>query len=175
MKLIVVYHGPPVNTAKIVYVARDAGISKGAGLDPTQISADLFVRYGNNAAAGAFNVPAGIYNGTSGWLANKPTVAKFVNRDAPTGGDTDAKVVVVKPGKHTISSRVGGVGIFKKETEVEIEAEAGGEYYVACNIKQSFTRARLEMIEVTKGTGKKQMEKMTLDNCQEKIDEKQGK
>ena len=94
-----VYHGPPVNTAKIVYVARDAGISKGAGLDPTQISADLFVRYGNNAAAGAFNVPAGIYNGTSGWLANKPTVAKFVNRAAPTAGNTDAKVVVVKPGK----------------------------------------------------------------------------
>jgi hypothetical protein len=83
--------------------------------------------------------------------------------------------VVVKPGKHTISSRIGGVGLFKKETEVQIEAEAGGEYYVACNIKQSFTRARLEMIEVTKGTGKKQMEKMTLDKCQEKIDEKESK
>ncbi|HEY0680307.1 MAG TPA: DUF2846 domain-containing protein [Chitinophagaceae bacterium] len=83
--------------------------------------------------------------------------------------------VVVKPGKHVVSSRVGGVGLFKKETEVEIEAEAGGEYYVACNIKQSITRSRLEMVEVTKGTGKKQMEKMTLDNCQEKIDEKQSK
>lgn len=82
--------------------------------------------------------------------------------------------VVVKPGTRRVSSRVGGVGLFKKETEVIIEAEAGGEYYVACNIKQSFTRARLEMMEVTKGTGKKQMEKMTLDNCQEKIDEKQG-
>ncbi len=82
--------------------------------------------------------------------------------------------VVVKPGKHVVSSRIGGVGLFKKETEVEIEAEAGGEYYVACNIKQSLTRSRLEMIEVTKGTGKKQMEKMTLDNCQEKIDEKQS-
>lgn len=82
--------------------------------------------------------------------------------------------VVVKPGKHNISSKVGGVGMFKKETEVEIEAEAGGEYYVACNIKQSFTRARLEMIEVTKGTGKKQMEKMTVDNCQGDIDSKEG-
>ena len=80
--------------------------------------------------------------------------------------------VTVKPGKHTISSRVGGVGVFKKETELEVETEAGGEYYVACNIKQSFTRVRLEMIEVTKGTGKKQMEKMTLDNCQEDIDKK---
>ena len=78
--------------------------------------------------------------------------------------------VVVKPGKHLISSKVGGVGMFKKETELEIETEAGGEYFVACNIKQSITRARLEMIEVTKGTGKKQMEKMTIDNCQEEID-----
>lgn len=81
--------------------------------------------------------------------------------------------VVVKPGKHVISSKVGGVGMFKKETEVEVETEAGGEYYIACNIKSSITRARLEMIEVTKGTGKKQMEKMTLDNCQADIEEKQ--
>ncbi len=57
--------------------------------------------------------------------------------------------------------------MFKKETEVEIDAEAGGSYYVACNIEQSITRARLEMIEVTKSTGAKQMEKMTMDNCQE--------
>ena len=78
--------------------------------------------------------------------------------------------VVVKPGKHTISSKQGGVAILKKETEVEIEAEPGGEYFVACNVKTSFTRARLEMIEVTKGTGKKQLEKMSLDNCQEEID-----
>jgi hypothetical protein len=81
--------------------------------------------------------------------------------------------VVVKPGKHNISSKVGGVGLFKKETEVEVETEAGGEYYIACNIKQSITRARLELIEVTKGTGKKQMEKMTLDNCQADIEDKQ--
>jgi len=80
--------------------------------------------------------------------------------------------VAVAPGKHTISAKIGGVGVFKKETELEVEAEAGGEYYVACNIKQSITRARLEMIEVTKGTGKKQMEKMTLDNCQGDIDKK---
>ena len=78
--------------------------------------------------------------------------------------------VVVRPGKHTISSKQGGIAIMKKETEVEIETEAGGEYYVACNWKTSFTRARLEMIEVTKGTGKKQIEKMSLDHCQEDID-----
>lgn len=77
----------------------------------------------------------------------------------------------VKPGKHVYSARVGGVGILKKETEIELETEAGGTYYIACNVKTSFTRARLELIEVTKSTATKQMAKMSLDNCQEKIDE----
>jgi hypothetical protein len=53
---------------------------------------------------------------------------------------------------------------------VEIEVEPGGSYYVACNVKQSITRARLEMIEVTKGSANKQMEKMSLDKCQENQD-----
>ncbi len=74
----------------------------------------------------------------------------------------------VTPGKHTVSAKIGGVGLMKKETEVEIEVEGGSSYYVACNIKQSITRARLEMIEVTKGTAAKQMEKMELDGCQDK-------
>ena len=80
------------------------------------------------------------------------------------------KLTVAK-GKHSITSQVGGVGLFKKETEIEIEAEGGGNYYVACNIKQSITRARLEMLEVTKSTAEKQMKNMALDNCQEAIDE----
>jgi exosome complex RNA-binding protein Rrp4 len=75
--------------------------------------------------------------------------------------------VYVTPGKHKVSAKIGGVDLFKKETDVEIEVEAGGTYYVACNIKQSITRARLEMIEVAKSTGQKQMEKMTIDKCQE--------
>jgi hypothetical protein len=79
--------------------------------------------------------------------------------------------VTVSQGKHVINSKVGGVGLFKKETEVELDAEAGKSYYVACNVKQSITRARLELIEVTKSTADKQMKKMTLDNCQESIDE----
>jgi hypothetical protein len=78
--------------------------------------------------------------------------------------------LTVAPGKHSITAKIGGAALFKKETEVEIEAEAGGSYYIACNIKQSITRARLEMLEVTKGTANKQMEGMVLDNCQEKLD-----
>ncbi len=78
----------------------------------------------------------------------------------------------VKPGKHVYNAKVGGIGILKKETGIEIEAEAGKSYYIACNVKSSITRARLELTEVTKSSADKQMAKMTLDNCQEGIDEK---
>jgi|GEM_PF-707225 len=81
--------------------------------------------------------------------------------------------LAVTPGKHSITARIGGAQLFKKETEVEIEAEAGGSYYIACNVKQSITRARLELLEVTKGTAGKQMEGMALDNCQEKLDKQE--
>jgi len=76
--------------------------------------------------------------------------------------------VPVKPGKHQVTAKLSGVSVMKKETEVEIDAEPGGSYYVACNVKQSITRARLEMIEVTKSTGTKQMENMSMDNCETK-------
>jgi hypothetical protein len=78
--------------------------------------------------------------------------------------------LAVAPGKHKITAKIGGVGIFKKETEVEIDAEAGQSYYIACNVKQSITRSRLEMLEVTKGSANKQMEKMSLDACNENQD-----
>ena len=79
-------------------------------------------------------------------------------------------LLAVTPGKHKISAKIGGASILKKETEIEIDAEAGRSYYIACNVKQSITRARLELLEVTKSTANKQMEKMSLDNCQENLD-----
>ena len=83
--------------------------------------------------------------------------------------------LTVSKGKHIISSKVGGVGVLKKETELEIEVEGGKSYYVACNVKQSFTRSRLELMEVTKSTAEKQMKDMSVDNCQETIEEKASK
>ena len=80
--------------------------------------------------------------------------------------------VEVAPGKHRVSSKIGGIEVLKKETEIEIEAEAGKSYFVACNVKQSLTRARLEMTEVTKSSADKQMEKMSLDKCQEEAETK---
>jgi hypothetical protein len=78
--------------------------------------------------------------------------------------------VTLPPGKHVITSKIGGVELFKKETVIEVETEGGKSYYVACTVKQSFTRARMEFMEVTKSTADKQMEGMSLDNCQESID-----
>src|SRR5688572_7268808 len=34
----------------------------------------------------------------------------------------------VKPGKHVYTAKIGGVGLMKKETEIEINAEAGQSY-----------------------------------------------
>jgi hypothetical protein len=79
--------------------------------------------------------------------------------------------ITVPVGKHSISAKVGGVQMFKKETVIDIDAEAGGTYYIACNVKSSITRARLEMLEVTKSTAEKQLKDMKVDNCQEEIEE----
>lgn len=83
--------------------------------------------------------------------------------------------VTVPAGKRVITSKIGGVEVFKKETLIEIEAEAGKSYYVACTVKQSIMRARMEFMEVTKSTADKQMEGMSLDNCQENIDKENDK
>jgi hypothetical protein len=93
-KLIVVDKTVLASSAKLVFVAKDGGIDKGPGVDVETIDVEFTARYGNDLASGGFVLPAGSVNG---WLANKTTVAKFVNRDAP-GGATQAKVAVIKPG-----------------------------------------------------------------------------
>jgi len=77
-----------------------------------------------------------------------------------------------KPGKLSITAQRGGVELFKRETELELETEAGKKYYVKGDIKSSITRTRLEMSEVTESTAKRDMKDMTVDNCQEALDKK---
>jgi len=105
---------------------------------------------------------------TGQWVGSTANWSMFVDEKkiCKLSNNKFIKVTVDK-GKHSISSKQGGVSIMKKEMEIEIEAEPGKSYYIACNVKTSFTRARLEMLEVTKSTADKQMEKLTLDNCQE--------
>jgi hypothetical protein len=86
--------------SKTVYVAKVPEADKHSN-DVNDISVQLSIQYvgtlGN--AAASFEVPSGeSVNKSPGWLVNKDTVAKFVNKDAP-GGPTGAKVVVIKPAK----------------------------------------------------------------------------
>ncbi|HEY5408237.1 MAG TPA: DUF2846 domain-containing protein [Ginsengibacter sp.] len=79
--------------------------------------------------------------------------------------------VAVKPGKHVISAHRGGVGIGKKETEVEVDAENGKSNYISCSMKSSITRVRLEMEEVVEKTGIKDISDMKVDNCQANVED----
>ncbi|MBX9783830.1 MAG: DUF2846 domain-containing protein [Chitinophagaceae bacterium] len=76
----------------------------------------------------------------------------------------------IAPGKHEIEAKVGGVGIMKKQTSLEFETTAGKDNFIACTIKTSITRQRMEMIEVVESAGKKAMKDMKPDNCQENIE-----
>jgi cysteine-rich repeat protein len=95
-KLIVIDKLAAASKAKAVYVAKDPAVTKGAGLDPADISVTFDVTY--DGETGHFAIPAGVSNGTEGWVANKEKVAKYVNKSAP-GGSTTAKVAVIKPAK----------------------------------------------------------------------------
>ncbi len=79
--------------------------------------------------------------------------------------------IAVKPGKHIISAHRGGVGIGKKETEVEVDTENGKSNYISCSMKSSITRVRLEMEEVIEKTGIKDISDMKVDNCQANIED----
>jgi hypothetical protein len=110
---------------------------------------------------------------TGSWSGAANNWAMFVDGEKVCKLSNNRFIKVEVPaGKHRVSSKIGGIEVLKKETELEIDAEAGKSYFVACNVKQSLTRARLEMTEVTKSSADKQMEKMTLDKCQEESESK---
>src|SRR5262245_46544743 len=88
LKLIVVDKTVLSSKAKAVFVAKDPTVTKGTGTDPAQIEATLNVAY--DSASGAFVMAQG-----GNWLVNSTSVAKYVNKTAPTGGTV--KVSVIKP------------------------------------------------------------------------------
>jgi cysteine-rich repeat protein len=99
-KLIVIDKLASAQKAKTVFVSKDPLVDKGPGTDVNGIGAifDFFYGGDSGATAGEFVLAPGASNGTDGWVANKETVAKYVNKMAP-GGATGAKVGVIKPGK----------------------------------------------------------------------------
>ena len=120
-KKLIVLDKLAVGTAKVMYVSKDrtSGISKGTGTDVTDVTATFELAYGNGSVAGAFAIPSGASDGTAGWVVNKDTVAKYVNKQAPDG-PTEAKLAVVKSG--TLLKVVGkGLG------DEPIDLLAGGD------------------------------------------------
>jgi hypothetical protein len=89
-KLIVVDKTSAASKAKVVFVAKDPAIAKGAGENAGDIEASFAMTY--DSTSGAFDMPLG-----GNWLVNKSTVAKYVNKEAPLGGSV--KVSVIKPAK----------------------------------------------------------------------------
>jgi hypothetical protein len=89
-KLIIVDKTASTGAAKAVYVVKDPNVTKGTATDVATISSQLDIYYG--ASHGTWVNPSG-----ANWLVNKDTVAKYVNKLAPTGGST--KVSVIKPAK----------------------------------------------------------------------------
>jgi pathogenesis-related protein 1 len=82
-----------VGKAKVVYVAKGStGIHKGVDNDPPALAGSVEVFPLSDPANRAhYALP------TAGWIVNKPTVAKYVDKTAAPGG-AGAKVVAVKPG-----------------------------------------------------------------------------
>jgi len=114
-KLIIVDKG--LNGAKAVFVAKDANVDKGSGTNATTIGVTLTITYDNgtdSSTSGAFLAPAGSPN----WVVNKSTVAKYVNKGAPSGGGT--KVSVIKPEK-----LVKLVGKNLGDTPIDILSQSG--------------------------------------------------
>jgi cysteine-rich repeat protein len=74
---------------KMLFLTKDAAVIKGAGTDPADIDATLHVAF--DTVHGEFEMPAG-----GNWLLNKATVARYVNRTAPTGGAV--KISLIRPG-----------------------------------------------------------------------------
>ena len=75
-----------------------------------------------------------------------------------------------KPGSLALTAHRGGLEVFKKETGLDLDVEAGKKYFIKGDLKSSFTRTRLELSEVTESTAKRDMNGMTVDACQETMD-----
>ena len=76
----------------------------------------------------------------------------------------------VKPGHIVYMANETGINLFKKETGFALDVEAGKKYYIQCTVKSSLTRRRMELSEVTENTAKRDMAKLTIDKCQERLE-----
>jgi hypothetical protein len=101
---------PDRNQARLAYSSSDAaaGLGKGAGTDPAAIGASIFIAHEHGTTT--FTVPAGAFDGTTGWTKNDGMRAEFRNRTAP-GGPTGVRSLRVLVGhKMTLDTKSVGDG-----------------------------------------------------------------
>jgi hypothetical protein len=121
LKLIIVDKIVASSSAKAVFVVKDGAVDKGAATGA--ITSQLDISY--DAEDGSFINPAG-----PRWLVNKDTVAKYVNKDAPTGGST--KVSVIKPTK-----LIKNVGKSLGDIPIDISAAPVGDVHAVYTVNNS--------------------------------------
>jgi hypothetical protein len=129
LKLIIVDKtATAVPSAKVVFVSKDAAITKGAGTDISNIDSQLDVSY--DTESGSFVNPQGAL-----WLVNKATVAKYVNKPAPVGGAS--KVSVLKPGL-LIKNVAKSLG----DTPIDISSAPAGDVLMVYTINNGASTTR---------------------------------
>jgi len=119
-KLIVVDKMTASGTAKLMFVTKDAAVTKGMATDPTQIAATLYVAY--DTAFGRFEMPPG-----ENWLANKDAVAKYANMDAPSGETVRKSIIKVQKSAGVVAESLGDVPI-------DISAAPSGSVFVVYSV-----------------------------------------
>jgi hypothetical protein len=123
LKLVVVDKTVASGLAKAVFVAKDPNVTKGTGTSLIFLGADLGIAY--DTTRGVFNMPSG-----PGWIVNKSTIAKYVNKTAPSGGA--AKVNVIKQG-----SLIKVVGKSLGDTPIDISTAPSGDVFVSHTLANS--------------------------------------
>ena len=93
-KVIVVDRPIDPARSKVIFVAKDAAISKGAGTSLEDISVQLTVSYATGFQTGVVSIPSGSANG---WRSNTAAAARYTNAAAPDG-PSDAKLALIRPG-----------------------------------------------------------------------------
>ena len=135
-KLLLVDVQLPTTRAKVVFKSKDAAIVNGRAADLEGVRVRLHIQYGNNAAAGAFMVPAGTANG---WSRNDPKLLRFRNPVAPSGA-TEVRSIVVRP--HRLLKMIGA-GRGDAPLDVLRAGAPAGSIYVSFEMVEAGTTTRL--------------------------------
>jgi hypothetical protein len=120
LKLIIVDKMASSGTAEIIFVTKDAAVSKGAATDLGQISATLNVAY--DTVFGSSAMPTG-----DAWRVNTATVAKYLNTDAPTAGPVRKSIIKAQKLVVVATKSLGDV-------PVDISAAPSGPVFVTHSV-----------------------------------------